>query len=62
MTFTEQLHEHPRPLSYQIARAVGSTALEPSHLRRAERDSSAEEARQALQESLDLREQGHVDD
>jgi hypothetical protein len=62
MTFPESLSEQQRPITHPVVMAVGNTALAPTRQRRAENDSRAENARQALQESLDLREQGHADD
>jgi hypothetical protein len=62
MTFPESLSEQQRPITYKVAMAVGNTALEATRQRRAENDIQADKARQALQESLDLREQGHADD
>ncbi|MEO6513982.1 MAG: hypothetical protein ABIR37_04845 [Candidatus Saccharimonadales bacterium] len=45
-----------------LAAYVGETALTSARRQRTPFDSSADHARQGMQESMDLREQGHSDD
>ena len=53
--------EQHRPLSAELVYNLGLTAVQTGKHRQATPDRAVNEAKQALQDSMDLREQGHAD-